>query len=132
MADGRRPPLHPVDAVLLDVPCLGTGTLARHPDARWRISRRALQSLVRLQSQLLEQTAPLVRPGGLLLYSTCSLEPEENRLQVERFLENHPEFRREATHALPPDLLTAEGDLFALPQVHGIDGAYAARLRRSR
>jgi 16S rRNA (cytosine967-C5)-methyltransferase len=131
VADGRRPPVRAMDAVLLDVPCLGTGTVARHPDARWRVTPQALDSLVRLQAELFNQAANLVSPGGLLVYSTCSLEPEENRAQVEGFLHAHPEFRRELTTAVSADLLSPEGDLTVLPQHHAIDGAYAARLRRS-
>jgi 16S rRNA (cytosine967-C5)-methyltransferase len=131
VADGRRPPVRPTNAVLLDVPCLGTGTFARHPDARWRVTPEALESLVRLQAELLSQAANHVYPGGLLVYSTCSLEPEENRAQVESFLQTHPEFRREATTSVSAELLSSEGDLMVLPQQHAIDGAYAARLRRS-
>jgi 16S rRNA (cytosine967-C5)-methyltransferase len=131
VADGRRPPVRPTNAVVMDVPCLGTGTFARHPDARWRVTPEALDSLVRLQAQLLDRSAAVVAPGGLLVYSTCSLEPEENRSQVERFLQAHPEFSREATSAVSSDLRSPEGDLMVLPHQHGIDGAYAARLRRS-
>jgi 16S rRNA (cytosine967-C5)-methyltransferase len=131
VADGRCPPVRPMDAVVMDVPCLGTGTFARHPDARWRVTAEALDNLVRLQAELLDRAAAVVAPGGLLVYSTCSLEPEENQSQVERFLPVHPEFRREATSAVSPDLLSPEGDLMVLPHRHSIDGAYAARLRRS-
>jgi 16S rRNA (cytosine967-C5)-methyltransferase len=131
VADGRRPPVRPTNAVVMDVPCLGTGTFARHPDARWRVTPEALDSLVRLQAELLDRSAAVVAPGGLLVYSTCSLEPEENQSQVERFLQAHPEFRRESTDAVSPDLLSPEGDLMVLPHRHGTDGAYAARLRRT-
>ena len=131
VADGRRPPVRPTNAVVMDVPCLGTGTFARHPDARWRVTPEALDTLVLLQAELLDRSAAVVAPGGLLVYSTCSLEPEENRSQVERFLQAHPEFRREATSAVVSDLRSPEGDLMVLPHRHGIDGAYAARLRRS-
>jgi 16S rRNA (cytosine967-C5)-methyltransferase len=131
VADGRRPPVRPTKAVVMDVPCLGTGTFARHPDARWRVTPEALESLVRLQAELLDRSAAVVAPGGLLVYSTCSLEPEENQSQVERFLQAHPEFRRETTGAVSPDLLSPESDLMVLPHRHGTDGAYAARLRRS-
>jgi 16S rRNA (cytosine967-C5)-methyltransferase len=131
VADGTRPPVRPMHAVVLDVPCLGTGTFARHPDARWRVTPRALHTLVRLQAELLDQSAGRVAPRGLLIYSTCSLEAEENRSQVERFLQTHPEFRREATGAVPTQLLSSDGDLMVLPQRHAMDGAYAARLRRS-
>jgi 16S rRNA (cytosine967-C5)-methyltransferase len=131
VADARHPPVRPADMVLLDTPCLGTGTFARHPDARWRVTPEALSSVVRLQTELLEATASAVAPGGLLVYSTCSLEPEENLQQVGRFLAQHTEFRREPTVAVDPSLLSAEGDLMILPQHHGMDGAYGARLRRS-
>ncbi|MDQ3222042.1 MAG: hypothetical protein M3Q75_00970 [Gemmatimonadota bacterium] len=131
VADARQPPIRQADVVLVDAPCLGTGTFARHPDARWRVTPEALGSLVRLQAELLERTAVLLRPGGLLVYSTCSLEPEENRVQVQRFLAGNPDFHREPTDAVPPELLSPEGDLMILPQQHSMDGAFAARLRRS-
>jgi len=131
VADARRPPLRHAEVVLLDAPCLGTGTFARHPDARWRVTAEALGSLARLQSELLERAAAVVQPKGLLVYSTCSLEPEENRAQVQRFLAAHPGFSREPTEAVPPELLSPEGDLMVLPHQHGMDGAFGARLRRS-
>jgi 16S rRNA (cytosine967-C5)-methyltransferase len=131
VADGRQPPLRQADVVLLDAPCLGTGTFARHPDARWRVSPEILASLERLQFELLERAAAVVSPGGLLVYSTCSLEPEENRAQTDGFLARRSEFRREPSDAVPSKLLSSEGDLMILPQHHGMDGAYAARLRRS-
>jgi 16S rRNA (cytosine967-C5)-methyltransferase len=131
VADARQPPIRQVEIVLVDAPCLGTGTFARHPDARWRVTPEALGALERLQSQMLERTAAIVPPGGLLVYSTCSLEPEENRAQVNHFLAGHPDFHREPTGAVPPDLLSPEGDLMVLPHQHGMDGAFAARLRRS-
>ncbi len=130
VADLRQAPLRPLDAVLLDAPCLGTGSFARHPDARWRVTPQALEKLVEVQRELLDRAAELVAPGGLLLYATCSLEPEENAGQVDRFLARHPEFRREPAATFPPALLSEEGDLTMLPQRHGPDGAYAARLRR--
>lgn len=130
VADARRAPLRQVGALLLDAPCLGTGSFARHPDARWRVTPEALPKLAALQAELLERTAELVEPGGLLLYATCSLEPEENERQVECFLAAHPEFRRDPPADFPAELLSKEGDLTILPQRHGMDGAFAARLRR--
>jgi 16S rRNA (cytosine967-C5)-methyltransferase len=132
VADARQPPVRPVDVVLLDAPCLGTGTFARHPDARWRVTPEALARITQLQAELLDGTAGAVAPGGLLVYSTCSLEPEENLGQVERFLARHPEFQREEVSIVPQSLLSSEGDLVILPQLHRMDGAYAARLRRHR
>ena len=131
VADARRPPVRAMGAVLLDAPCLGTGTFARHPDARTRVTPEALQRIMGLQAELLESLAGAVAPGGLLIYSTCSLEPEENALQVEGFLARHPEFRREPSETFPAALLSEEGDMAILPQRHEMDGAYAARLRRT-
>jgi 16S rRNA (cytosine967-C5)-methyltransferase len=130
VADAEHPPVRPLDAVLLDAPCLGTGTFARHPDARWRVTMAALASLSARQTALLNSLADRVRPGGLLVYATCSLEPEENVAQIERFLGEHPDFGREPPADFPAALLTDAGDLMTLPQRDGMDGAYAARLRR--
>ena len=132
VADGRHPPVRRADVVLIDAPCLGTGTFARHPDARWRVTAEMLSSLEVLQTELLAQAARVVAAGGLLVYSTCSLEPEENREQVDRFLAGNPDFRREPSHTVAADLLSPEGDLTILPQQHGIDGVFGARLRRSQ
>jgi 16S rRNA (cytosine967-C5)-methyltransferase len=128
VADAEHAPIRPVDAVLLDVPCLGTGTLVRNPDARWRVSAEALGRLAAQGARLLRALAPTVQPGGLLCFATCSLEPEENESQVNAFLAEDVRFRREPGD-LAPELLTEAGDLMTLPQRHGMDGAYAARLR---
>jgi 16S rRNA (cytosine967-C5)-methyltransferase len=121
-----------LDAVLVDAPCSATGTMRRHPDARWRVDPTIFARAAARQSRLLQAAAPLVRPGGLLIYATCSLEPEENENVVESFLKQHPEFARSpATGAtVPAELRTAAGDFQSLPQRHGIDGAFAARLMR--
>jgi 16S rRNA (cytosine967-C5)-methyltransferase len=87
-------------------------------------------SLSARQAALLNALADRVRPGGLLVYATCSLEPEENVAQIERFLGEHPEFGREPPITFPAALLTDAGDLMTLPQRDRMDGAYAARLRR--
>lgn len=131
VADVRHPPVRPTGAVLVDAPCLGTGSFARHPDARWRVTPEALTSLAARQAELLAGAAGAVAPGGVLIYSTCSIEPEENQGQVERFLAHHPDFRREPNDSFPTALISSEGDLMILPQRHHMDGAFAARLRRS-
>jgi 16S rRNA (cytosine967-C5)-methyltransferase len=124
-----------VDAVLVDAPCSATGTMRRHPDARWRLHPAVFTRLAQRQGRLLDAAAPLVRPGGLLIYATCSLEPEENEQVVEQFLSRHAEFtrapRRPSSVPSPGELLTLAGDFQSLPQRHGIDGAYAARLERA-
>ena len=131
IADAAVPPVRPLDGVLLDAPCLGTGTFARHPDARLRVTPEALRDLAKTQAVLLDGAAAAVRPGGLLVYATCSLEPEENEEQVAHFLGAHPDFRRDPSRAVPEECLSEVGDLTLLPQRHGTDGAFAARLRRA-
>jgi 16S rRNA (cytosine967-C5)-methyltransferase len=133
VADARFPAIRDVDAVLIDVPCTGTGTFRRHPDARWRLKISDLSVMAALQASILRAAANVVKPGGLLVYSTCSLEPEENDAQVEEFLARNPGWSLEPP---PQGTVPAEaidrGFLRLLPQVHGSDGAFAARLRRSQ
>ena len=121
-----------LDAVLVDSPCSATGTMARHPDARWRVAEGTIARAARRQLALLAAAAPLVKRGGLLIYATCSLEPEEDSEIVNEFLARHPAFARARPGAVPAELLTAEGDFQTLPQHHAVDGAYAARLVRTR
>ena len=104
--------------VLVDAPCSNTGVLRRRPDARWNWNEEKLAALVKLQAEILDACAPRVAPGGLLVYSTCSNEPEENEAQVTAFLERHPEFSLEESRE-------------SLPFESGTDGAFAARLRRN-
>ena len=130
-ADAAHPPVRPMPAVLLDAPCLGTGTFSRHPDARWRVSPEALATLAAESGRLLRSLADVVAPGGLLFFATCSLEPEENDVQIDAFLAEDRRFRREPPASVPSELLTPAGDLMLLPHVHGTDGAYASRLRRT-
>lgn len=120
-ADARTPPLrqHSVDAILIDAPCSATGTMGRHPDARWRLTPDHIRQLVQLQAEMLDACAPIVRPAGLLVYLTCSLETEENQQQIERFLERHRAYTR------------ASEDLYIFPPEAGTDGGYGARLRRA-
>ncbi len=131
--DARRPAVRAAGTLLLDAPCTGTGVLRRRPDARWRVTPGRLDALIRLQREMLDACATVVLPGGLLVYATCSLEPEENERQVAAFLERNRQFEREALpegFGLPADVLGPEGDLRVLPWRYGTDGSYAARLRR--
>ena len=131
VGDARHPAVGSVDAVLVDAPCTGTGTFRRHPDARWRLKVSDLAVMAAMQRSILSAAAGAVRPGGLLIYSTCSLEPEEDDAQIERFLAENAEWRLEppADGAVPASVLDA-GRLRVLPHKHGVDGAFAARLRR--
>lgn len=133
VADLLAAPFRPGEfaAVLVDAPCSATGTMARHPDARWRVTPQTLMRAAARQCKLLAAAATLVRPGGVLVYATCSLEPEENSEVVTEFLARHPDFARApVTDAVPATLVTADGDFQSLPQRHAMDGAYAARLVR--
>lgn len=130
-ADATHPPVRPVLAYLLDAPCLGTGSFARHPDGRLRVNNDALLRLVAAQTILLDAAADRIAPGGVLCYATCSLEPEENEMQVAAFLQRHPDFRREPPAGFPAELLTQAGDMMTLPQRDRVDGAFAARLVRA-
>ncbi len=132
VADARQLPVAEAGTVLADVPCTGTGVLRRRADARWRLGQRGLDDLVALQREIVDACAAAVRPGGLLVYSTCSLEREENEEQVDALLDRRPDFRREPPPAAArDDCTTPSGDLFVRPWITGTDGAYAARLRRT-
>jgi 16S rRNA (cytosine967-C5)-methyltransferase len=131
VGDARAPAVRAVDVVLIDVPCTGTGTFRRHPDARWRLKISDIAVMAALQKTILKAAATVVQLGGLLIYSTCSLEPEENDEQVDAFLAANPGWKLEPPpeDAVPNDALD-DGKLRVLPQRHGTDGAFAARLRR--
>jgi 16S rRNA (cytosine967-C5)-methyltransferase len=131
VADARKPAVRQVSAMLIDAPCTGTGTFRRHPDARWRLKASDLAVMPAIQREILRSAATVVAPGGLMVYSTCSLETEENDAQVERFLAEQPDWTLEPPPegSVPATVLDA-GRLRVLPQKHGVDGAFAARLRR--
>ena len=130
------------DAVLLDAPCSATGTIRRHPDVAWTKVEADIARLAALQARLLDHAAGLVRPGGLLVYCTCSLEPDEGEAQVAAFLAREPRFARVPVRPEEvggaDDLIDGSGDLRTLP-CHlpevpgargGLDGFFASRLRR--
>ncbi len=120
------------DRVLLDAPCSGLGVLAKRADLRWQRSPDDFDELTALQDALLDAAAQLVRPGGALVYSTCTIEPEENQQRVAAFLARDDRFTLESVEETVPDAtVTAEGVFTTLPHEHGVDGAFAARLRRS-
>jgi 16S rRNA (cytosine967-C5)-methyltransferase len=126
------------DAVLVDAPCSGTGVLRRRVDARYRRTAAEIAQLATLQREILNQAASLVKPGGRLVYSTCTLEPEENQQQIEAFVAAHPEFTAIAWQPfLPATLVTYledPGQKWAtiLPTPAGGDGFFICRLERQR
>ncbi len=120
------------DRVLLDAPCSGLGTLAKKPDVKWKRDVSDLLKLSGLQRDLLENAARLVRSGGVLVYSTCTTEPEENQDRIREFLAAHPEFRPESAAGFVSNaLVNGEGQIETLPHRHGMDGSFAARLVRT-
>ena len=131
--DGRRYAFPmPFDRVLVDAPCSGLGVLARRADARWRKGPEVFRELVPLQLELLAAGGRQARPGGVLVYSVCSFEPEETEDVVERFLHANPAFILEtASGLLPDDVVDVNGFMRVLPHRHGCDGAFAARFRRT-
>lgn len=132
-ARADAPPVRDADLVLVDVPCSGTGTLRRHPDARWRLKPEDIPSLALVQDRILDGAAGVVPIGGFLVYSTCTLEPEENEERVRAFLRRHPGFQVEPSgDPGPGGFLDGEGFLRVLPRIDGFDGAFAARMKRSR
>src|SRR6185312_14045665 len=122
------------DRVLCDVPCSGLGTLRRNPEARWRLQPSDLDELPPLQRAILERYAPLVAPGGRLVYATCTVDAAENDAVVDAFAAAHPEFVAVPAKEILGKLRAAEiGDgmrLRMLPSVHDTDGFFAAVLRR--
>jgi 16S rRNA (cytosine967-C5)-methyltransferase len=120
------------DRVLVDAPCSGLGVLSKRADLRWRRTATDIMELAGLQDRILESVARLVRPGGLLVYSTCTIEPEENEHRVTAFLERHDDFAVDSVAPfVPAEMVTAGGFFASLPQRHSVDGAFAARLVRS-
>jgi 16S rRNA (cytosine967-C5)-methyltransferase len=117
------------DRVLVDAPCSGTGTLRRNPEIKWRLTATDPARFGALQGSLLDSAARHVRPGGRLVYSTCSVEPEENEDVVAAFLARHSEFAL-APDAVPAAVRTHDGYLRTWPHRHGSDGFFAAVMER--
>lgn len=117
------------DLVLADAPCTGTGTWRRDPDKRWRQLGPGLSSLVELQKNILESACRMVKPGGRLVYATCSLLPEENQLQIERFLNAHPEF---TVSPVDSKISKTQPYLQVTPAENNTDGFFAAVLVKKK
>lgn len=124
-----------LDRVLVDAPCSGLGTLRRNPDLKWRQTPESVAELTRKQADILAGASRLVKPGGRLVYATCSLLPEENQAIVDAFLAGHGDFvRLSAAEVLAKQGIAIDcgEDLRLLPHVHGTDGFYAAVLERKK
>jgi 16S rRNA (cytosine967-C5)-methyltransferase len=142
-ADALEWQAEPFDAVLVDAPCSSTGTIRRHPDIPWLKREVDVAAMASLQARLLDRAVALTRPGGTLVYCTCSLEPEECEMQVSALLERTPGLVRRPLAAAEvggqAEFVTEAGDLRTLPchwsdpdpRMAGLDGFYAARLERA-
>ena len=121
-----------VDAVLLDAPCTGTGVLSKRADLRWRRSEKDLEEFTAQQDELLDAAANMVKRGGRLVYSTCSIEPEENMDRISKFLEIYDNFELEDLEDfLPEEVLADDGKSYqTLPHIHKCDGHFGVLLRR--
>ena len=123
------------DCVLLDAPCSGLGTLRRDPDIRWKRAEADLVPLAATQLAMLDRVATVIKPGGRLVYSTCSSEPDENELVVRDFLLEHPAFRRAPVEAVPPSLkrfLTSQGDFRTFPFRDQLEAFFGAMLVKTK
>jgi 16S rRNA (cytosine967-C5)-methyltransferase len=120
------------DRVLVDAPCSGLGVLRRKPDARWNKDEAALRELPKLQMEILCSAAAAVRLGGVLVYSTCTIMPEENEAVVQEFLAAHPEFSLETTGHFLPTEQREESMVQLLPQREGTDGFFIVRMRKEK
>jgi 16S rRNA (cytosine967-C5)-methyltransferase len=120
------------DRVLLDAPCSGLGTLHRHPDIRWRHSSEKVRELSKLQQELLEKTATWVKPQGVLVYATCTLNCLENELIIKQFLDTHTNWYIEPPSAHSPlcNWVTSSGWIKILPHQHQMDGFFLVKLKK--
>jgi len=119
------------DRVLIDAPCSGLGTLTKKPDIKWKKNTGDLRKLAPTQLDLLTKGASLLKPGGFVVYSTCTIEPEENFEIVRKFLYNNPGYELVSLKGeLPDDLVDENGCFQSYPHIHNIDGAFAAKIRK--
>lgn len=133
-ADVTELELDETDGVLLDAPCTGTGVLSKRADLRWRRDQESLDNAVELQAKLLDSAAKMVKKGGRLVYSTCSLEEEENMEQVMSFLDRHENFEMQTVEGYVPDEVIVHGGLAyqTFPHKHGCDGHFGVLLKRTK
>lgn len=119
------------DKVLVDAPCSGLGVLSKKPDIKWKRELEDIHNLQKLQTEILENSIKYLKPEGVLIYSTCTTESEENMDIVNIFLKNHPEFMIENAEAfVDKKAVTSEGCVELFPHIHNTDGAFSVRLKR--
>lgn len=131
IADATELQIEPADKVIADVPCSGLGVLRKKPDIKWKRDSSDINDLTDYQNKILNNAANLVKPGGVLVYSTCTIEPEENYQVVEKFLASHPYFVLDnASKYINDNLVNSMGFVETFPHKHYIDGSFAARMIR--
>lgn len=131
-ADAAEMSVPPADKVLVDAPCSGLGVLSKKPDSKWRREAEDLEDLCKLQQKIMDNAAVLVKPGGIVVYSTCTTEPEENLGVIRSFLERHPEFSVEpASQFVDARLVHSEGFVETFPHRHAMDGSFSIRLKKA-
>ncbi len=125
--------VEPANKVLVDAPCSGLGVIQKKPDIKWQRELTDIKNLAKTQIELLETAEKLVKEGGVIVYSTCTIEPEENIEVVKAFIERHPEFEIEdARNYLPADVVNSDGHMETFPHKHDMDGSFAVRLVKKR
>ncbi|MGB2981426.1 MAG: 16S rRNA (cytosine(967)-C(5))-methyltransferase RsmB [Candidatus Zixiibacteriota bacterium] len=131
-ADARDFKCNDVDRILVDAPCSALGTLGRNSDARWKKQKEDLLRLQKLQLELLSNAAALLKKGGVLVYSTCTITPEENDWVIEKFLGIRKDFRlRDGSEFVDPGVVDQNGMVRTLPHIHKTDGSFACRLEKT-
>ncbi|MCX7798333.1 MAG: 16S rRNA (cytosine(967)-C(5))-methyltransferase RsmB [Melioribacter sp.] len=119
------------DRILLDAPCSGLGTLTKKPDIKWKKDLGDIRKITNIQYNLLKKAATLVKKDGIIVYSTCTMEPEENIDIIKKFLSEHENFELiDASESFPKELVDENGCIQTLPHIHGVDGSFAAKLIR--
>ncbi len=132
VADATEMAIPPADKVLVDAPCSGLGVLSKKPDSKWRREIEDLDDLCELQRKIMDNAAALVKPGGVIVYSTCTTEPEENLDGIRLFLERHSEFAIDpASQFVDARLVHPEGFVETFPHRHAMDGSFSIRLRKA-
>jgi len=117
------------DKMLIDVPCSGTGVMSKRADIRWRRSIDEILEMHLLQRKILWTASNYINPKGVIVYSTCSIEPEENLMVIDAFLKSHPNFSIDSAEKyIPEEYVNEKGAMFIFPPKHKIDGGFAVRL----
>lgn len=120
-----------VDKILVDAPCTGLGVLTKKPDIKWKRDSEDIKKLNNIQKRLLENASKYLKVDGVIVYSTCSIEPEENFEIIKDFLTNHPNFELITKHPnISPELIDENGCVSTFPHIHSIDGSFSAKLVR--